>query len=268
MDNPCPQLALDFTPRSSELSRSIVDIMAANIPPPNVIVPGILVAGEATMLTAHAGGAKTFISQYMAACIASGAPCFGAHAQRPLKVLYIDGELSTYQIQQRFCLIYSDLGSYKNNDNLRIISKHSKLPSLPDMATHSGFSLLKEDIDDADVIIIDNLSALYPSSDEMIQNAWNFYNECIDKMRHAGKAVLILHHTDKNATSYRGHTEIVRAVDNVIIAKKDMKNSSNLRTVIELKKSKSRNDASGENLMALEFGFLQNTQQFTMRRTQ
>lgn len=254
-------------PHGISLSESVFDILYADIEPPRVIIPNMLMVGEATMLAAHAGGAKTFISQYIAACISTGSGCFGAPPSNPLNVLYIDGELSVYQIQQRFKTIFSDLGCPTPIHTLQIMHKQhlQQFGVLPDLATANGFSSIASNINSADVVIIDNLSALCPSADEMTQNAWNIYNHTIDTMRHAGKAVLILHHTDKNGVSYRGHSEIARAVDNVIIAKKDMTLSTHNKTVIDLKKTKSRNCASNENFMSITFGDLRYDGGFSMQ---
>ncbi|MCQ8877596.1 AAA family ATPase [Pseudoalteromonas shioyasakiensis] len=254
-------------PYSVSLSESVFDILYADIEPPKVIIPNMLIEGEATMLAAHAGGAKTFISQYIAACVSTGSGCFGAPPSSPLNVLYIDGELSAYQIQQRFRAIFSDLGYATPTHTLQIMHKQhlQQVGALPDLATANGFSSIATDINNADVVIIDNLSALCPSADEMTQNAWNIYNHTIDTMRHAGKAVLILHHTDKNGISYRGHSEIARAVDNVIIAKKDTTLSTHNKTVIDLKKTKSRNAPSRETFMSITFGDLRYDGGFSMQ---
>ena len=115
-------------------------------------------------------------------------------------------------------------------------------------------------------MIFDNLSALYTSAEELNQNDWNYYNKCIDALRNEGKAILILHHTDKTGKNYRGHTEIARAVDNVLIATKDLKASTNSVTVVDIAQSKSRNGASSEKLMSIAFGDIYNDGRFLMIR--
>ena len=255
------QLSFDFdeqqepnTPKTSSVGECINTILSSDIEPPNVIVPNFLVSGEATMLAALAGAAKTFISQYISACVATGSPCFGIPIVKPSPVLYVDSELSRYQIQQRFKLIYDFIGRAPRTNFLKIIHKRSFPSGMPDLTNPEGFEKLLPEIKRADVVILDNLSSLYRTAEELSQNDWNFYNDCLDEMRELSKAVLVLHHTDKDSRNYRGHSEIARAIDNVIISVKDKKESCDKKTVINLRKPKSRHGASGEALMSIEFG--------------
>lgn len=255
------QLAFDFddnqpifSGNDSNVGECINTILSADIEPPNVIVPNFLVSGEATMLAALAGGAKTITSQYIAACVATGTPCFDMPVTKPEPVLYIDSELSRYQIQQRFKLIYEFIGKKPAKGFLRIIHKRSFNSGMPDLTCPEGFEKLMPDIQGSKVVILDNLSSLYRSAEELSQNDWNYYNDCLDEMRELNKAVLVLHHTDKDSRNYRGHSEIARAIDNVLIAVKDKKQSTDSKSVIKLRKPKSRHGANNEELMTFEFG--------------
>lgn len=247
-------------------SDSVLSIVQADIPQPCIIVHAILTAGEATLLAAGAGSGKTFISQHVAASVAAGIPCFDSAPCEAKKVLYIDAELGLHQIKQRFANIFNAIGAGPDGDYLKIIHKKSFQGGIPDLATSDGFDALASDIEWADVVIFDNLSALYTSAEELSQNDWNYYNKCIDALRNEGKAILILHHTDKTGKNYRGHTEIARAVDNVLIAVKDLKLSTNAVTVVDIAQSKSRNDASSEKLMSIAFGDVYNEGRFLMIR--
>lgn len=268
------QLSFDFdeqqesnTLGNSGVGECINAILSADIEPPNVIVPNFLVSGEATMLAALAGAAKTFISQYISACVATGSTCFGIPILKPHPVLYVDSELSRYQIQQRFKLIYDFIGKTPHTNFLKIIHKKSFSSGIPDLTNPEGFEKLLPEIKRADVVILDNLSSLYRTAEELSQNDWNFYNDCLDEMRELGKAVLVLHHTDKDSRNYRGHSEIARAIDNVLISVKDKKQSDDTKTVISLRKPKSRHGASGEGLMSIEFGKVSENRAFEFQST-
>jgi len=127
------------------------------------------------------------------------------------------------------------------------------MPSLS-VGAPSDLLIRRPDIKAAKVVILDNLSSLYRSAEELIQNDWNFYNDCLDELREQIKAVLVLHHTDTDARNYRGHSEIARAIDNVLIAVKDKKASNEHKTVVNVRKPKSRHGANNEDLLAFEFG--------------
>lgn len=255
------QLSFDFddhqepcTPQISSVGECINAILSADIEPPNIIVPNFLISGEATMLAALAGGAKTITTQYIAACVATGTPCFDMPVTKPEPVLFVDSELSKYQIQQRFKLIYEFIGKRPEKGFLRIIHKRSFKSGMPDLTHPNGFEKLMPDIEASTVVILDNLSSLYRSAEELSQNDWNYYNDCLDELRELNKAVLVLHHTDKDSRNYRGHSEIARAIDNILIAIKDKKQSTDSKTVINVRKPKSRHGANNEELMTFEFG--------------
>jgi archaellum biogenesis ATPase FlaH len=125
---------------------------------------------------------------------------------------------------------------------------------MPDLTHPDGFEKLMPDIEASKVVILDNLSSLYRSAEELSQNDWNYYNDCLDELRELNKAVLVLHHTDKDSRNYRGHSEIARAIDNVLIAVKDKKLSTDYKSVIKVRKPKCRHGANNEELMTFEFG--------------
>lgn len=259
------QLELDFNAFATtdlvldeQVGLCINKLLSTDIQPPQVIIPNILIAGEATMLAALAGGAKTYVSQFAAACVATGSSFLGMPAVPPEPVLYVDSELSPYQIQQRFKLIFGFLGKQPEKGFLKIIHKRSFKSGMPDLTKPSGFEQLQPDIKAAKVVILDNLSSLYRSAEELIQNDWNFYNDCLDELREQNKAVLVLHHTDKDSRNYRGHSEIARAIDSVLIAVKDKKASNEHKTVVNVRKPKSRHGANNEELLAFEFGAIRN----------
>ena len=245
-----------FSANDSSVGECINTILSADIEPPNVIVPNFLVSGEATMLAALAGGAKTITSQYIAACVATATPCFDMPIAKPEPVLFVDSELSRYQIKQRFKLIYEFIGKKPEKGFLRIIHKRSFKSGMPDLTNPEGFEKLMQDIQASKVVILDNLSSLYRSAEELSQNDWNYYNDCLDEMRELNKAVLVLNHKDKDSCNYRGHSEIARAIDNMLIAVKDKKQSTDSKSVIKLRKPKSRHGANNEELMTFEFGDL------------
>ncbi|MBU2918070.1 AAA family ATPase [Psychrosphaera sp. F3M07] len=229
-------------------------ILKKDIEEPYVIVPDLLVSGEATMYAALAGGAKTYTMQYLAACVATGSSFLGMPAAKPLRVVIVDGELSEIQIQQRFSKLFNYLGVHPQDGFLTIIHKKSYPNGLPDLSKPEGYEEIRPELELADAVFLDNLSALYRDDEELIQNDWNYYNSSLDELRNAGKAVFVLHHTDKASTNYRGHSEIARAIDNAFIAVKDNKQSNDFKTVIRVKRPKSRNGAAGEEFLKFEFG--------------
>jgi hypothetical protein len=244
----------------------INDILCEDITPPLVIIPELLVTGESTMLCALAGAAKTFLAQYIAACVATGSDFMDTPINEAHPVLFIDSELSKYQIQQRFKLIYECLGIRPKPGFLKIVHKRSFKQGMPDLSTAEGFETLRPEVEGFKVIIMDNISSLYRTAEETVQNDWNFYNDTLDELRELDKSILVLHHTDKRSENYRGHSEIARAIDHVLIARKDKKVSTDIKTVINIVNTKNRHSADDGDMLKFEFGAIGNQDKFAFKK--
>ena len=109
--------------RQLRKANSVLSIVQADIPQPCIIVPSILTAGEATLLAAGAGSGKTYISQYIAACVAAGTTSIGNEPCEAKKVLYIDTELGLHQIKQRFACIFNAIGAGPGDPFFRVIHR-------------------------------------------------------------------------------------------------------------------------------------------------
>jgi RecA-family ATPase len=270
------QLAFDFDENNDDQSQlntkratvatCINDILNEDITPPTIIIPDFLVSGESTMLCSLAGAAKTFLSQYVAACVATGHKFMDTPINKAQPVLFIDSELSKFQIQQRFILIYQFLGRRPKPGFLNIIHKRSFKGGMPDLSTKEGFKKIEPDLEGNKVIIMDNISSLYRTAEETVQNDWNFYNDTLDEIREMDKSVLVLHHTDKKSENYRGHSEIARAIDHVLIARKDKKLSTNDKTVIKIVNTKNRHSADDGDMLKFEFGAIGNQGNFAFKK--
>ena len=110
-----------------------------------------------------------------------------AGANKPDKVLYVDGEMSSTALQERFSRIAENFEASKNSytENLKIFSA-----DLQEFAT----------IDIANTCIqeeIDKMSSL-TKVDELDATSWVSIQDWLFELRKRGIAVLIVHHSGKN----------------------------------------------------------------------
>ena len=68
---------------------------------------------------------------------------------------------------------------------------------------------------DSKLLVLDNVASLAPSIDENTKNDWDPINQWLIELRHAGTAVIFIHHAGKNFKQ-RGHSGREDALDNVI----------------------------------------------------
>ena len=67
--------------------------------------------GNLAQLHVPRGVGKTWFSETLATVAATGIPALGFSAPTPCHVLYVDGEMASEEIQERFALLAGQLGA-------------------------------------------------------------------------------------------------------------------------------------------------------------
>src|SRR5262249_25289080 len=144
--------------------------------------PWLPVRGLA-MIAGWRGLGKTFLGLGIAYAIAGGgSPGMGWKAQKPRKVLYVDGEMDPADIQGRVVMVEAAARADGNGDpdaakkNLMILTHADYEFGIPDLGDPDGqgrgrIERLASDLD-ADVIFLDNLSCLVRTGDENASDSW------------------------------------------------------------------------------------------------
>jgi putative DNA primase/helicase len=172
------------------------------------------------MLYAPRGVGKTWVSLYMAWAAASGGLCIGGwSADRPWKVIYVDGEMPAAVLQERLALVAQGAGGDCDPDNLKILTPDIQEKGMPNLATPDGRAALEPYIADREVIIVDNLATLSRGGRENEAESWLPMQEwCLD-MRRRGKSVVLIHHAGKSGQQ-RGTSAREDILDTVISLRK------------------------------------------------
>lgn len=204
----------------SEFSMECQDI-------PEVILEPFIVDGSATMIYASSGLGKSFYSCGLAVAIATGTEFLGYKAPKPLKIKYIDGEMSKYDL---FTRIKSAIGDRSSNnefltlldDNLAITNRETSEDEYTkyfDIGSKDDINDITKELirEEVEVVIFDNFSTLALGiEDENSAGSFNVTLELILKLKAVGILPIMIHHSNKTGNAYRGTTKIEAVFSNII----------------------------------------------------
>ncbi|MGB2534048.1 MAG: AAA family ATPase [Candidatus Puniceispirillum sp.] len=184
------------------------------VPPRRYIINPFLPERGLAEVFARSGIGKTTFALTLASAAALGQSFQKWKVNRPWKVLYIDGEMSTGEMQERVNAAAKYFGSAAPN-NLRLLCHDREEGGLPDIGDEDEQYWFEEDIMWADLIFLDNLSCLLWSGRENDADSWSVMQQWLLRLRAAGKSIVMLHHSGKNGSS-RGTSRRHDVLDTVI----------------------------------------------------
>lgn len=174
---------------------SVQDFMTRIIPPREHII-GPFVKQGLSMVFAPAGVGKTYFSLSLAFAIATKGKFLHWTCEQQQSVIYFDGELPAYLLQDRLKALLSQNPASTPKDFFIVTPDEQKSP-MPDLSTHEGQNLAEDLIGDNEFIVIDNLSTLCRTGDENNAQDWVPVQNWLLKLRTQGKSVLLVHHAGK-----------------------------------------------------------------------
>jgi putative DNA primase/helicase len=185
-----------------------------DIPPREMLLHPALPEKSLSMLYAPRGIGKTLLALSVGLAVSSGANLLRWSAPRPRRVLYVDGEMTVADLQQRLVQIAVGLGREIPNDAFRILAADSTERGI-NLATPEGQEGVERVFDGTDLLILDNLSTLFPSGGESASDAWVPMQNWLLKLRRRGVSVLFVHHAGANGRQ-RGTSRREDVLDAVI----------------------------------------------------
>jgi hypothetical protein len=170
---------------------------------------------EAVMLFAATGVGKSQVAMSLALAVAGGQSAFGWHASEPRPVLYVDGEMDREDLADRIRDLRRAIGAEGcevSLENLHLLARDTCRPgvSFPDLGTDEGHEVVLAFAQQvgAALVILDNLSTLATVEDENSASAIKKPTELVQKLRQAGCATILVHHSDKSGSTYRGSSNL------------------------------------------------------------
>lgn len=142
------------------------------------------------------GVGKTWFLQTIALVAATGCEVLGFRAPEPCRVLFVDGEMSAEELQDRLRRLCT-LMRVDPPANLVTIGADWQDRFLPRLDTSEGQALLEPFVSEADLVILDNRSCLFDPEGEKDPGAWQPAQEWLLRLRREGKGVLLAHHSNR-----------------------------------------------------------------------
>ncbi|TXL70543.1 AAA family ATPase [Vineibacter terrae] len=235
------------------------DLLKGSSPLPDYLLSPWLREGQNAMVYADTGVGKTWFALTLAWVLAGGGEIAGWRTDKPRRVLYVDGEMPTWSLEERIKVIAE---GYRDTiyppvaaANILFVprlaqktTKGTKAPVWVDLASDAGQKLIAEMIEEArpDVVIFDNFTTLTDSLKD--ENDATAFKAAIGNLLGAkaqGVTTILIHHSNKGGNSYRGSSAIAATFDAIVHLKKpkDAKvYEADFSVVFE--KNRNRGDAS------------------------
>ena len=152
------------TPTVSPRLRA-VDIgqfLARDFPPREMMLAPILPTQGLVMLYSKRGVGKTHVALGIAYAVASGGQFLRWKAERPRRVLLLDGEMPGVAMQERLASIVAGAAKEPPSpDYLQIITPDLQDEGFPDLAGEEGQAAVAAHLDGVELVVVDNLSTLF-----------------------------------------------------------------------------------------------------------
>ena len=182
------------------MSVTINELLAMELADPTHIWGPTICTHNLVMIYGPTGIGKTYVCMKLAHTIAAGGKWLAWDVERPRRVLYVDGELGLAAVKRRYRAIqsesfYSPLGSY-----FRVLSRDHCGARMWNISSPKEQKLYNAEIDDAEVIIFDNLlSCSFPidGRDDDVKQ-WDRIVPWFHALRSSGRTVIMVHHTGKS----------------------------------------------------------------------
>jgi hypothetical protein len=202
-------------PLPSVKAVEIADLLTRDFPPMEAILSPWLRKQHLSMIYAKRGVGKTHFALAVAYAVACGGRFMKWQAEKPRKVLYIDGEMPGAALKERLAAIVKANEAEPPAGYLRFITPDIQDGGLPDLGTLEGQAAYAPSLEDAELIVIDNLSTLLRSGAENEGESWLPVASWALARRREGRAVLFIHHAGKGGTQ-RGSSRREDLLDVVI----------------------------------------------------
>jgi hypothetical protein len=192
------------------------------------------------MVFAPRGVGKTFFALNVGYAVASGGSFLKWRADKPRKVLLLDGEMTGVQLQERLSTIIDKSAHEPAEGYFRLIPFDTFIDGItPDLSTSEGQAIIDPHLSDAELIIVDNLSTLCRSGKENEAESWGQIQSWALTQRKKGRSVLFVHHAGK-AGEQRGTSRREDVLDTVIRLSnpEDYEPSDGARFVVTFTKSR------------------------------
>jgi putative DNA primase/helicase len=219
----------------------LADFLSRQFEPREYILEPIIPRKGLVMLYASRGLGKTYFGVGMGCAVAAGAPFLNWKAPTPRKVVYVDGEMPAGTMQHRLAEILAGMDTEPPApDYFRIICADIQDNPIPSLSSPVGQSLVEAELNDAELLILDNVSCLLNEGRENDAESWLSMQGWLLSLRRKGKAVTVIHHAGASGERQRGTSKREDVLDTMIQLRRpaDYRMEEGLRVEVHLTKAR------------------------------
>jgi hypothetical protein len=194
------------------------DFIAMELPPRDTMMAPWLMTQSLNMIYGWRGVGKTYVSLNVCYAVACGGSFLNWKAEKPRRVLLVDGEMPAPALQERLAGIIVSTGIEPEQGFLSIVTPDLQSGAMPDLSTREGQQTISDVAErvKAELIVLDNLSCLLRGEGrENDAESWVSVSEWALFQRQAGRSILFIHHAGKGGQQ-RGTSKREDLLDTVI----------------------------------------------------
>jgi putative DNA primase/helicase len=192
------------------------ELLTMEFPAREYVIDPILQTQGTAMLYSKRGVGKTYLSLGIGCAIAAGANFLRWTAPKPRKVLYLDGEMPAVTMRERLASIIESTDGDMDPEYFRLITPDLQPRGMPSLSGTIGQSMVEDQLHDAELLVLDNLSTLCRGGKENEAESWLPVQDWVLSLRRRGISVLLDHHAGKNGAQ-RGTSRKEDALDTVLM---------------------------------------------------
>ncbi len=197
----------------SELTLSLTEFITTKLDMPKMLVKPWLTASSINMIYGRRGIGKSWLTHVLAVSLTRRETSIDIgpwRTRRGASVFLVDGEMSKAEVQYRLKKLVAYYGMGEGH-SLYLLAESLNLTK----ERHRRAILEIAHQKQADVILLDNISALFPGLDENDKRQWDPINQWLLSLKSLGFATVLIHHAGKGGDQ-RGTSGREDSLDTVI----------------------------------------------------
>jgi hypothetical protein len=211
-DNQEPPPGAEPEPPKDEWAEAIrnsactsAELRKMKLVPRKAVVADFFKCADLGFIYGPRGLGKSLLGHYLSRSIATGTPCGPWLVYQKMRVLYVDGEMPIDDVRNRDVALGSPCENLFFLNHELLFEKSTKTLNIADEATQealTNFCLEQK----AEVLVLDNLSALSFGVDENKGIDWEKLLRWLLDLRRRGISVVFIHHAGRSG-EMRGHSK-------------------------------------------------------------
>jgi len=231
---------------------SLSAFVRLNLPRREYVLSPILPTRSLAMLYAGRGVGKTRVGMGLSYAVASGREFLRWKADKPRRVLYVDGEMPAELMQERVLALMAASPHHPPDESyINLLAMDCQpLGTSLNLARPEHQAAVEDKLNGAELLVLDNLSTLVNGGRENDAESWDVMQSWLLQLRRQGVGVLLVHHAGRGGEE-RGTSKREDVLDTVISLKRpeDYDPEEGARFEVHLTKARG---IAGENALPFE----------------